>query len=242
MSIYKRFQRKWYGLCINSFDKNMIMKRLALLLFVCAFSWASHAQSININGFETVLNPTGSNDVSEDLKKIQYKKYLNRDYKPAHVDDFKQKAFLRYNIYDDEMEFVKGDNIYYLKKEVGRKVKFDNNSHYEVFELNGDLNFFLVHQKGKNSLLAKQVVKFYEGREASSGYDKAKPADFKRKSDVLYILKEGNNLVRVPSKKKDFFNLFGSNANAVKSYMKKNKLNFKKSNDLKKVVAYVDTL
>jgi hypothetical protein len=202
---------------------------------------ALQSQTINVNGFETVLNPTGNNDESDELKKIQHKKYVTQDYKPAYVDDFKQKAFLRYNIFDDEMEFMKGDNTYYLKKEVGRKVTFDNNTSYEVFELNGDLNFFLVHQKGKNSLLAKQIVKFYEGREASSGYDKAKPADFKRKSDVLYILINGNNLVQVPSKKKDFYTVFGSNATAIKNYMKENKLSFKKTEDLKKVVGYLNS-
>lgn len=217
------------------------MKQFALLLFVCISSMALQSQTINVNGFETVLNPTGNNDESDELKKIQHKKYVTQDYKPAYVDDFKQKAFLRYNIFDDEMEFMKGDNTYYLKKEVGRKVTFDNNTSYEVFELNGDLNFFLVHQKGKNSLLAKQIVKFYEGREASSGYDKAKPADFKRKSDVLYILINGNNLVQVPSKKKDFYTVFGSNATAIKNYMKENKLSFKKTEDLKKVVGYLNS-
>jgi len=218
------------------------MKQLILFLFVSAFSLVSHAQLVNVNGIETLLNPTDNNNVSDDLKKIQHKKYLNQDYKPAHVDDFKQKAFLRYNIFDDQMEFVKGDDIYYLKKEAGRKVKFDDSSHYEVHELNGDFNFFLVHQKGKNSLLAKQVVKFYEGREAKTGYDKAKPADYKRRSDVLYILMNGSDLVRVPKKKKEFYKLFGSNASAIKSYMKTNKLGFKKSADLKNIVAYLDTL
>jgi hypothetical protein len=173
---------------------------------------------------------------------MEQKKYLVYAYEIASVDDYDTKAYVRYNIYEDQMEFVKDKSIYYLTKEVGRKVHFkESGFSYKVFELKGEMGFFKVYLEGKTSLVAKQTVKYVDAKVAKSGYDRAKPADYKRKKDELYI-SFNKALVKVPSKKKDFYPLFGSNAEAMKTYMKKNKLSHKKINDLKKIVTHSNTL
>lgn len=218
------------------------MKRFLVFLLVFSFSYSINAQMVRVNGYEQILSPKAAEDIPEDLKKIQYKKYLFQDYKPAYVDDFKERAFLRYNIFEDQMEFVKDDNIYYLKKETGRKIRFSDNTTYEVYGLNGKPQFFLVHVEGKNSLLSRQIVRFIEAREATSGYDTGKPADFKRRKDELYMILSDKGLVKVPTKKKEFYKIFGANSAAVKSHMKKNKLGYKKAKDLIKVVQFLNNL
>ena len=214
----------------------------SLLIAVLAISFTTNAQQIRVNGFEQMLNPTSKAAVPDEFKAIEHKKYVSQDYKPAYVDDFKQRAFLRYNIYEDQMEFVKDDNIYYLKKDIGRLVRFSDNTKYTVKELNGDAQFFLVHQDGKNILLAKQTVRFIEAKEPETGYDARKPADYKRRKDELYLAKEGKELVSIPRKKKVFYGIFGDKASDIKSYVKKNKLGYKKAKDLKKIIAYYNTL
>lgn len=215
---------------------------LFLLAVLLAFPYATEAQLIRVNGYETILNPTKAEDVPDDLKAIQWKKYQSKDYKPAYIDDFKERAYLRYNIFEDQMEFVKDNNIYYLKKDTGRKIRFSDNTLYKVYGLKGKPQFFLVHIDGKNSLLAKQSVRFVEAKKATSGYDKDKPADYKRRKDVLYLAVEGKGLVEIPSKKKSFYAVFGNHASTVKSYMKEHKLNYKKVKDLTKLVGYMNTL
>jgi mannose-6-phosphate isomerase-like protein (cupin superfamily) len=242
MVILSGFKNTWNDYCIFEFSKTMIMKRLIIFLVIASFTLSSHAQLIRVNGYETILSPKKGEDIPDDLKAIQYKKYLTQDYKPAYVDDFKERAFLRYNIFEDQMEFVKDENIYYLKKDVGRTIRFADNSIYKVYDLNGEPHFFLVHTDGKNALIAKHVVRFIEGKKATSGYDRDKPADYKRRKDELYFVLDGKGLVEVPSKKKDFYAVFGSNGNTIKDYMKKNKLNYKKEEDLKKVILYLNTL
>lgn len=219
------------------------MKRIVFLFTaVLAFSLSTDAQLIRVNGYETILNPTKAEEVPENLRAIQYKKYLSQDYKPALVDDFKEKAYLRYNLFKDEMEFVKDENIYYLKKDVGRTVTFSDGTVYKVYGQKGKPHFFKVLSEGKNSLLSRQSVRFIEAKEATSGYDVAKPADYKRRKDVLFITIDGQNLVEVPGKKKSFYGIFGSKASDVKTYIKKNKLNYKKANDLKQVVRFLNGL
>ena len=177
-----------------------------------------------------------------DLKAIENKKYVSQDYKPAYVDNFQQRAFLRYNIYEDQMEFVKDDNIFYLQKDIDRVIKFADNTKYTVKEWKGNSQFFLIHEEGKNMLLAKQTVKFVPAEEPETGYDARKPADFKRRKDMLFLAKEGQELVEIPRKKKSFYGVFGDKASDIKSYVKKNKLGYKKAKDLKKIIAYYNTL
>lgn len=215
---------------------------IGTLVVVLAFSFTTHAQLINVNGYQQILNPVEASDVPEALEAIQYKKYLTTDYKPAYVDDFKERAFLRYNIHEDEMEFVKGDNIYYLKKDVGRKVRFINDVNFVVYNLEGEPHFFLSYVEGKNRLAAKQIVKFVDSEKAETGYDRDKPADYKRKRDELYIALEGQEMVKLPRKKKVFYALFGSKSSEVKSFMKKNRLGYKSAEDVKQIVEHLNTL
>ena len=49
----------------------------------------------------------------------------------------------------------------FLKKEKGRKIQFTiSRSVYKIYELDGDLGYFLVQVDGKSSLLVKQSSRF----------------------------------------------------------------------------------
>ena len=174
---------------------------------------------------------------------LEKKKYLNYNYDLASVDNYDTKGYVRYNIFDDEIEFVKEKSIYYLAKEAGRKVVFTNTKEiYKVYDFNGELHFFKVHLEGENSLVAKQRVRYIDAKVAKSGYERSKPANYKRLKDELYLVLD-NKLIKLSKKgKKDFYKSFGSEETVVKEYMKKNKLGYKNINDLKKVVQYLNEL
>lgn len=230
------------------------MKRLFLALFaLCTLS--SSAQMVGDGGFEGVFNqaavfdmsPIGrdlDNAMSADAKrKLLEKQYLTKAYNSALIDKFTTTAFLRYNMYNDQMEFVKDEKIYYMKKEEGRKVRFTTlNTTYKVYELYGDLQFMLVKAEGSNgSLLVKQSVRFIKPEKATSQYTKAKEADFKRRKDEYY-LSIGDKVVKIPSKKKSVPGVFGDKSSQIKDYMKKNKIKPGRVEDLKKLVDYFNTL
>lgn len=217
------------------------MKRLLLVIAIAmCFSLSSNAQ-FNVNGEQTILTPKEKEDIPAVLQGIQYKKYLTKDYKAAFVDDIKDQAFLRYNIFEDEMEFVKGNQIYYVKKDVGRTVRFTNNLTYEVFEVEGELSYFLVQTEGENILLTKQIVKYVDALEPNSGYDRGRPADYKRKKDEFYLSTK-NGITKLPTKKKKLLEFFGAKSSKIKTFLKKNRLGYKKAEDLKEIVNYYNTL
>jgi len=174
---------------------------------------------------------------------LEKKKYLTYSFEKASVDNYDTRAYVRYNIFNDEIEFIKEMNIYYLVKEVGRKVQFIRTGIiYKVFELDKEKHFFKVHVEDKYSLVAKQKVRYIEPKVAKSGYDRAKPGDYKRIRDELYIADENNKLEKIVFKKKAFYSIFGIHSESIKEYIKFNKLNFKKLDDLKTIIQHYNSL
>lgn len=230
------------------------MRRLLLLLLTISCISVSGQDGSSFEGiFNSVavldLSPIGrqfKDDAAyseEEKKKILQKQYLTVAYNPALVDDFTTPAYLRYNLYNDQMEFVKNNNIFYLKKEKGRRVHFTTlNTTYKILELYGDLEFFLVQVEGKNSLLVKQESRFIEPRKANSNYAQDKKADFKRRKDVYYLAAENGTMVKLSTKKKDFASAFKGKEKEIKTFMKKNKLNPKKLGDMETAVKHYNTL
>lgn len=231
------------------------MKRLLALVFMlCSIGLSAQFQQQN-SSFEGVFNQAAVFDMSpigrdldnamtaEAKKKLLQKQYLTIAYNSAIIDNFTTPAFLRYNMYNDQMEFVKNDQIYYMKKEKGRKVRFTTlNTLYKVYEVYGDLEFFLVEVSGNSgSLLVKQSVRFIKPEKATSQYTKAKEANFKRRKDE-YFLAIQDNVVKIPTKKKSLPGIFGDKSKEIKDYIKKEKIKPSRVKDLKKLVAYYNTL
>lgn len=178
----------------------------------------------------------------EDLK-LDKKKYLSYNYDLASVDDYDTKAYIRYNIFDDQMEFVKEESIYYLAKEAGRKVKFINsNTIYRVYDFENDQHFLKVLVDADNSLIVKQRVRYIDAKVANTGYDVAKPANYKRVKDEYFLALDNKTLVKLPKSKKGFIKAFGDQSSKIKSYMKENKLGYKREKDLAKIVNYYNSL
>lgn len=230
------------------------MKKLLLsLLLVSAFAIQGQNQvalnfgfgelsQISSTRFEREV-PLSTYSISdEDKRKILEAQYLNLNYTAAKVDQFKNTAYLRYNLYNNQMEFTKDGTIYYLKKEEGRTVQFnDSKTLYKVYEVYGNLEFLKVNVSGKNSLLVKQSSKFIPPTQERTTYGRINKPKFKRNKDEFFIALSSGKIVEVPHRKKAFFQLFDENADKVKAYMKAQKLNHKDSEDLKKIVDWLNS-
>ena len=231
--------------------------RIILTLFLVSLSYSGYSQFVG-GANEAILNQGVVLDLSpiqktlekqrqfyteEQWKILMQKKYLTVSYNPCYVDDFKTKGFLRYNLADDQMEFLKDNQTYFLKKEQGKKVKFTTlGTTYKVFELNGRLDYFLVQKEGKNSLLVKQIIKYVKPKEPKTSYDEYRPADFIRVRDQFYFAKDNKDLVEIPRKKKRFYEIFEDKSKDVMSFVKKNKISYKSLEDLEKIITYYNSL
>jgi hypothetical protein len=193
--------------------------------------------------YEMAVLPKKNENNSAAFKKIAPQMYLTENYLPSKVDNFIETVFFRYNIYKDEMEFTKDGKVVFLRKQKGRKILFVNTSDsHELFEFEEKLNYFVVHNEGKNQLLSKQVVKYKKEKIARNSYENSKAAKFVRIKDGIYIKFNADGIQEVPSNKNKFYDLFGKNAKSIKKFVKTNKLNIKNIDELEKIVLYLNTI
>lgn len=178
----------------------------------------------------------------EKFKKIAHKMYENDTiYKATKVDAINETVFLRYNIYKDQMEFVNKNRMLFLKKEKGRKIVFQNsNEEYRVFNYDDELTYFQIHNSGENLLMSRKIINYIEAKEVDNSYQTGKPATFRRDRDKLYIKFKDEGIVELPSRKKNFYAVFDDSASEVKKFVKQNKINIKKIEDLKKLIAFIN--
>lgn len=221
------------------------MKKLVLAGVLFFLAQISFSQTQRIRTVEDlVLIKSSKETESERMKRIDHKKYYTKDFIHALIDNMIEPVSLRYNIYEDQMEFVKSGEVYYLDKVLGAKIRFTlQDKTYVVFNLNGKLNYFNMLSTGKSaSLLAKEIVKFIDSKPAKNGYDSDKPADFDRKDDEYYLSLDGENVLEIPRRRKEFYNVFKDNSEKIKIYIKENKLSHKDENDLIRIILYYNSL
>ncbi|ARV06916.1 hypothetical protein BTO04_09570 [Polaribacter sp. SA4-10] len=180
---------------------------------------------------------------NEDLRKTIHVRFLHQDYKKAYISNSKQVYLLRYNIFTDEMEYVKNNNIYTLNKSEHKIIDFfEIKAKYGIFYLDNELNYFLIKNSGKNSVLIKQIVQFDEGKKVVTQFDTKIAPKFFRKNDQLFIAFNNKELKSIPKRKKAFYKLFNNKAALIKKYMSEQKLSHKNIDDIVKITTYFNSL
>lgn len=213
------------------------------VILVYSFSLNAQVGSFVLGNNQVGVTFLPGEKESPDIEKIKHKTYLTSNYEPATINDLKETVFLRYNMFKDEMEFTKNGNVYYMNKNKDIVITFKNlNSTYKTLFYKDKLQYFQIHNQGDNQLLSKQIVSYLEPKPAATSYQKAKPADFKRESDKYYVKFQDNSIVELPTRKKNFYEVFGNNSQEIKKFVKANKISIKDINDLKQVINYYNTL
>jgi len=153
----------------------------------------------------------------------------------------------RYDIFNDEMQFIlKGDTASIIRPltlrsiELG-KVKFIYDVYFTANET-AAAGYFEILQEGKLTALIRRVMKLeYDEYLANyAGGGGSKEYIFKEKKS-LYV-KYGNAIARKVSKKRDFLAVIPDHHEALRLYMKSNKLLVRKPDHLLELVNYYNKL
>ena len=131
--------------------KNQFYSQIILiaLVLVCE-TMQSQDNNFGFNNafYQTGTTPTDIRSEIEEKKleilNIAHKVYLTEEYTSANVSGLDQSLSLRYNLFKDEMELKRSDEIIYLKKREGRNVVFQNKySEYIIYEFKmAKINFY----------------------------------------------------------------------------------------------------
>lgn len=229
-------------------------KRYSFLIIFLLFTFVtSHAQveyqlndAVEFYRQQKIASGELRNVLTE--KDIDGSPYMNDEFiKGAIYTTSKTKYSdipLRYNIYNDEIEFQTPDNSVAAlgSPEIVEKVTFgDYTMEYIPFDLARKVKrgFFKVVLKGNASLYARPEIQFVQAKEPAP-YQDAVPAKFLQKGDRYYI-RIGLEAAAVTGNKKDVLALFPNHSDQLEAFIKKDKINVKKEDDLKKLVEYYNS-
>lgn len=178
-------------------------------------------------------------------ERIKGNPYLFKDFVSGEIvttDNFRYKGKMRYNIYDDEIEYlVNDDNFWISNPWVLDFITIDSITfiYCSADRQNKDEGtYYILLVKGDCKLLLKKGVILNDPVSAKPYVD-AKPAEFVTKRDTYYIILNNSEPEKITSKQK-LLKLLSVKGNNMRSYLKDISLN--KEKDLVKLVEYYNGL
>ncbi len=227
---------------------NIIMKQLFCLLTI-SLSCFSFAQAGNENvSFSTGNFFTRANRSITKEYVVDGTPYTTgKDFSKVNIAGYsKNVQKLRYNAYEDEMEFSQDNETYFTNKEAGLEINFpDINKTYICLNYRLDdktkLGYLQLLKKGpKYSLLKREKIELLKGEKSPSAYGKDANDYYAKEKDV-YIISNDNKYYRVPKNNKDLSQISITNQANVLEFVKNNKINLSKETDLIKLIDFMNS-
>lgn len=153
----------------------------------------------------------------------------------------------RYNIFEDELEYLNGDEVLVLTNPndfsyffLGQDVLFYQS--YPSRRESVKQGYFLLLTIGNRSVLSKKINITYEPPKDAQVYTAAKKPEFKKSADHYFIKFDGNVPSRIYPNKRKVLNSFPDKKEELETFILKNQLNFKEEEDIIKLVKYFNSL
>lgn len=193
------------------------------------------------------LKGEGKNVLTE--KEIKGSPYLNDEFVNGSIFTVQKLKYvdipLRYNIYNDDLEFkTPANEVQALATpEIVEKAVFGTTQLVYLPFLQANKikkGFFVVLEEGKASLYTKPGVLFQEAAKPGP-FKEAEPPTFVKRADEYYI-KIGTEHAILIKSKKNLVTAFPDNQEKIERFIDMNKIKTNKSESLKEVVAYYNSL
>jgi hypothetical protein len=187
-------------------------------------------------------------DTDRSIGEFEGSPYLNVQFVPGQIVSSGKRYTavpIRYNIFNDQMEFQQNDLTYALYPEarISKVIVADETYVVEKYDIRGKMDYGYLTRldSGKLTVFAKKVVRFTEKQEAKALESSGKPAKFTRAADMYYY-KVGNGEVIKAGSLKSFIESLPDNQSQVAEFAKKEKLSTKNEEDLRKLSGYYNGL
>lgn len=163
----------------------------------------------------------------------------------TYQNDKFNKIPLRYNIYNDELEFKNPDNqiMAIATPEIIEKAVLGEHLFSNILYKYGNKTkrgFFVLLLEGTVSAYVKYGIKYREAKEAAA-YKDPEPAQFIKIPNSYYLRYNEDAAIKVESKK-DLINFFPNHQKKVEEYIKKNKVKPAKEDRLLQLIRYYNSL
>jgi len=181
-------------------------------------------------------------------EKVDGTPFLNENFVDGVVYDNSARfpgVPMRYNMYDDLIEFKQGNQLWILDPQPRvRRVELDGHIFVvDGYEFKGKIKqgFFLLLDTGKVTLLSKKMVTYREQQPPKALESGPTPAKYSAAPDVFYFKIKDGAVGKVESIKKMIAS-FPDKQIELTEFAKKEKISPKKEEELIKLVRYYNSL
>ncbi|TYP76001.1 hypothetical protein [Aquimarina intermedia] len=168
--------------------------------------------------------------------------YINSSLKDASVIDEKSGTFqakLRYNIYNDAIEYKVNQDLFELDKRVSMNVRIDDDYFYycnfETTRGQERSGYYILVDLNDSYRIYKRYSLNITEPQKSKAYAPTVPG--KLTPELTYYLEEKNMILEIPINKKELLAVFSDKEDGLKSYIKKEKIRLRKEEDLIRLVS-----
>ncbi len=184
---------------------------------------------------------------AREAAKIQGSPYLKPFFKEVSVTKIKTIAQMRYNVFNDEFEFIspKKDTLILDKIEDFGALNFVNTSiNYKLCNYTNQNEKIVygylidLHQNGEFGLFKKENISLTEEKIAKTSLEQNMPAKYYN-SGSSYFLKNGKNIIAFPNSKKRLLKIFPEKQVAIETFVKDNKIDFDIEADKIKLIDFM---
>jgi hypothetical protein len=178
------------------------------------------------------------------LESIQGSPYLDNIFRKGLVitaEDLVYKDVpMRYNCFLDIIEFQKENKSYdIIPKSKIKRAEFGWQK-YRYDEFKSVKGYFGILAEGHATLLVRYSIKFFEPGPVQ-GFSEASPASFDDLEETFYISIKDGPLAKINNSKK-LLEVLNDRKDEVKTYISKLRLSTDKSEDMKRIINYYNTL
>lgn len=221
---------------------------LLSLLLVSIFYKAQYGDdNIQVHGNNIII--IGKRPITE--QHVDGSKYYNGNSfdKVSILGYSKSIPEIRYDAFNDEMEYKQNETIYYLDKIENQEIFFSNLEktylcHSYKRNNKENVGFFVKLLRGeglKYNLLAKEKIEKLNGEKSINGIATDKN-DYYVKAKIEYFIFYKDNISQFPKSIKECSEFFSINKIEMDEFVKLNKINFSNPEDLVKIVYHFNKL
>ena len=174
--------------------------------------------------------------------------YTQLAFAKARVSKINVDAYMRYNAFTDEFEFInsKNDTLILDKVEDFSDIDFAGiQKKYRLLPYTDNRNklsygyLILAYEKNGFYLLKKENVNFTEEKVAKTTLEIAMPARYSKGSDSWFIKVKDATATAFPSGKKDLIKMFPDKKTAIELFVKENKIDLDEDADKIRIIDFL---
>lgn len=219
------------------------MKRIffiLLLSYQCIQLYSQYSNSSVINQVRVLANREATFKLN--YNNVEGSPYFTPEFikGTVYLNDGNYATLpLRYDIFQDEMEFRKDDKILWLLKKDIKFIRYGSEMVIVTHAVSdtSKLGYFFLKETGKYKIMKKMHVD-YNPMVPAKGYSETIPDKFKREEDEFYLQFEGIPAQRLKNNK-DLSTIFANNSAAL-DFIKKEKIKVNNFESLQKLVNFLN--